>query len=128
MAHPSEDNSRYVCLQRGGSRQGNPRGGTETQSYYFNPTCREWLPACLHACVHILSHFSRVQLFETPMDCSPTSSSVHGILQARILERVAMPSCRRSSRHGDGTPVLCLLPWEAGSLPLASPGEPEAKG
>ena len=26
-----------------------------------------------------------------PMDCSPPSSSVHGILQARILEWVAMP-------------------------------------
>ena len=27
-----------------------------------------------------------------PMDCSPPGSSVHGILQARILEWVAMPS------------------------------------
>ena len=27
-----------------------------------------------------------------PMDCTPPSSSVHGILQARILEWVAMPS------------------------------------
>ena len=27
-----------------------------------------------------------------PMDCSPPGSSVHGILQARILECVAMPS------------------------------------
>ena len=26
------------------------------------------------------------------MDCSPPGSSVHGILQARILERVAIPS------------------------------------
>ena len=26
-----------------------------------------------------------------PVDCSPPSSSVHGILQARILERVAIP-------------------------------------
>ena len=26
-----------------------------------------------------------------PMDCSPPGSSVHGILQARILEWVAMP-------------------------------------
>ena len=26
------------------------------------------------------------------MDCSPRGSSVHGILQARILEEVAMPS------------------------------------
>ena len=32
-----------------------------------------------------------------PMDCSPPGSSVHGILQARILEWVAMPSSRGSS-------------------------------
>ena len=29
---------------------------------------------------------SRVQLFVTPMDCSPPGSSAHGIFQARILE------------------------------------------
>jgi len=28
------------------------------------------------------------------MDCSPPGSSVHGILQAKILEWVAMPSSR----------------------------------
>ena len=32
-----------------------------------------------------------------PMDCSPPSSSVHGIFQARILEWVAMPSFKGSS-------------------------------
>ena len=32
-----------------------------------------------------------------PMDCSPLGSSVHGILQARILEWVAIPSSRGSS-------------------------------
>ena len=32
-----------------------------------------------------------------PMDCSPPGSSVHGTLQARILEGVAMPSSRASS-------------------------------
>ena len=32
-----------------------------------------------------------------PMDCSLSNSSVQGILQARILEWVAMPSSRRSS-------------------------------
>ena len=32
-----------------------------------------------------------------PMNCSPPSSSVHGILQARILEWVPMPSSRGSS-------------------------------
>ena len=29
-----------------------------------------------------------------PMDYSPSGSSVHGILQARILEWIAMPSSR----------------------------------
>ena len=32
-----------------------------------------------------------------PMDCSPSSSSVHGILQARILEWVAIHFSRGSS-------------------------------
>ena len=32
-----------------------------------------------------------------PVDCSPPGSSVHGILQARILEWVVMPSSRGSS-------------------------------
>ena len=31
-----------------------------------------------------------------PMDCSLPASSVHGILEARILEWIAMPSCRGS--------------------------------
>ena len=36
-----------------------------------------------------------------PMDCSPPGSSVHGILQARILEWLAMPSSRGSSPPRD---------------------------
>ena len=39
------------------------------------------------------------------MDCSPPGSSVHGILQARILEWVAMPSSRGSSQSRDRTQV-----------------------
>ena len=39
------------------------------------------------------------------MDCSPPGSSVHGILQARILEWVAMSSCRGSSWPRDRTQV-----------------------
>ena len=45
----------------------------------------------------MLSHFSHVQLCD-PMDCSPPGSSVHGILQARILEWVAVSFSRGSSR------------------------------
>ena len=40
-----------------------------------------------------------------PMDCSPPGSSVHGFLQAGILEWVAMPSSRGSSRLRDQTHV-----------------------
>ena len=36
-----------------------------------------------------------------PMDCSPPGSSVLGILQARILVWVAMPSSGRSSQRSD---------------------------
>ena len=41
-----------------------------------------------------------------PMDCSPPCSSVHGILQARILEWVAMPFFRGSSQSRNRTQVL----------------------
>ena len=43
------------------------------------------------------------------MDCGPPGSSVHGILQARILEWVAVPSSRGSSRPRDGTRVSSAL-------------------
>ena len=39
------------------------------------------------------------------MDCSPPGSSVHGILQARILEWVAMSSSRGSSQPRDRAQV-----------------------
>ena len=42
-----------------------------------------------------------------PMDCSLRGSSVHGILQARILEWVAMPSSRGSSSPRDRTLSSC---------------------
>ena len=51
-----------------------------------------------HACM--LSHFSHVQLCH-PMGYHPPGSSVHGILSVRILEWVAMPSCRASSQPRD---------------------------
>ena len=38
-----------------------------------------------------------------PVDCSPPGSSVHGILQARILEWVAVPSSRGSSQPRNQT-------------------------
>ena len=40
----------------------------------------------------MLNHFSLT--LSNPMDCSPSGSSVHGILQPRTLECAAMPSSR----------------------------------
>ena len=44
-----------------------------------------------------------------PVDCSPPASSVHGILQARILEWVAVPSSRGSSPCRDQTRVSYIF-------------------
>ena len=42
------------------------------------------------------------------MDCSPPDSSVHGILQERILEWVAISSSRGSSQPRDQSQVSCI--------------------
>ena len=42
-----------------------------------------------------------------PTDCSPLGSSVHGILQARILQWVAVSFSRGSSQLRDRTWVSC---------------------
>ena len=87
---------------------------------FFLPICHTfyWLPvthklttgvlfrsSIWTAC--ILSRFSHVQVLVTLMDCSPPGSSVHGILQARILECVSMPPSRGSSHPRDWTHVSC---------------------
>ena len=43
-----------------------------------------------------------------PLDCSPPGSSFHEILQARILQWVAMPSSRGSCRPKDWTCISCI--------------------
>ena len=49
---------------------------------------------------------SLVSDFCNPMDYNPPGSSAHGILQARILEWVAIPFSRGSSRPRDQTQVF----------------------
>ena len=56
-----------------------------------------------------------------PMDCSPPGSSVHGILQARRLEWVAMPSSRGSLWSRDQTHISCTA---GGSSPSKAQGKP----
>ena len=77
---------------------------------------------CVCVCVHTCTSAQSLQQCLTlcdPMDFSPPGSSVHGILQARILEWVAMPSLQGIISTQGSTPgLLSLLHWQAGSLPL----------
>ena len=61
------------------------------QILYFVFVCAKLLQSCLPLC--------------KSMDCSLPGSSVHDILQERILECVVMPSSNRSSQPRDQTHV-----------------------
>ena len=78
-----------------------------------------WIKSQLDHSMHAKSLQSCLTLCD-PMDCGPPGSSVYGILQARILEWVAMSSSRGSSRPRDRTCLLGLLHWQMGSLPLCA--------
>ena len=98
--------------------------------------CRKSLPTLqflltsssrLQSCC-VRMHAKSLQLCLTlcdPMDRSPPGSSVHGILQARRVEWVAMPASRGSSQPRDRTHIsLCFLHWQVGSLLLGHMGSP----
>ena len=71
---------------------------------------------CVSSCVRLCD----------PMACSPPGSSIHGILQARILEWVAMPSFMGSSQPRDQTQGSLMFPTLAGRfLPLVPSGKPQ---
>ena len=57
--------------------------------------------------VVVIQSLSHVQLFCDSMDCSLPGSSVHGILQARILKKVAISFSRGSSQPRDWTLISC---------------------
>ena len=59
-----------------------------------------------------------------PRYCSLPGSSVHGILQARILEWVAISSSRGSSRLRDWTQVTCTSCTGRQILCTVLPGKP----
>ena len=81
----------------------------ESYNQTWNPDT--WMPWCVRACVRATLLPSCLTLGNSVVGSSP-GSSVHGILQIRILEWVAMPSSKRSSQPRDWTHVsLCLLPW-----------------
>ena len=69
----------------------------------------------------MLSHLSWVRLCN-PVDCSPPGSSVHGILQAKILEWVAISFSRGSFWPRDWTHNYCkYCALQADTLPSEPP-------
>ena len=71
--------------------------------------CAKLLQSCLTLC--------------DPRDSSPLGPSVHGILQARILEWVAMPSSRECSQPRDKTCISSPRPEGGPSKPQQTPGD-----
>ena len=77
----------------------------------------------MRACTH-------AQLCPTlcyPMDCSPWGSSVHGTLQARLLEWVAISSSRGSSWPRDGSGISCVSCIVGEFFAAEPPGKPHSK-
>ena len=82
------------------------QGSNQSVNYKAGCVCAGSLQSCLTLC--------------SPMDSSPPGSSVHGISQARTLEWAAISSSRGAPDPGMQPASLCLLHWQADSLPLAS--------
>ena len=83
----------------------------------FLPSCcahSHWLSQACYSCPALLCMCWCAQSLQSclslcnPMDCSPPGSSVYGILQARILEWVAISSSGGSSWPKDWTRVSCV--------------------
>ena len=79
---------------------------------------------CVCVCMHSVTQPSPTLCI--PMNCSPPGSSVHGILQARILEWVAIFYSRGSFQPRDKTRVSCigiriLHHWTTWEAPLTPP-------
>ena len=91
--------------------------GAEARFSPLSPPCRE---AVVQYTAHTAVHRSSGRMHQfslithscltlcDPMDCSLPGSSVYGILQARILEWVAISFFRGSSRPRDRTQVSCI--------------------
>ena len=63
---------------------------------------------CVCVCVCVCLVAQSCPALCDPMDCSPPGSSAHGILQARILEWVAISFSKGSSQTKDRTRISSL--------------------
>ena len=63
---------------------------------------------CTNICVCVCVCTHAVMSVCSPIDCSPSGFSVHGIFQARILKYVAISYSRGSSWPGDWIHITCI--------------------
>ena len=99
----------YTRNRRGGQDKGTAtNSGTEKT---LSPQTQWLWPLLiwLHNQSESESHSIMSDSLRPIMDCSPPGSSVHGILQARILEWVAMSSSRGFSQPRDRTQVSHIV-------------------
>ena len=92
----------YLCspqLEKANAKQG--RSSTAINNKQKDHLKK--IKKCVCVC-YLLSHVWLCNL----MDCSPSGSSVHGLLQGRILEWIAIPFSRGSSQPRDWTSVSCI--------------------
>ena len=96
-----------LCTQSKGLRTREPMAlsSSARQENTNVPSQADEVPP--HSCMSAQSLQSCLTLWN-PMNCSPPGSSVHGILQARILEWAAIPSSKGSSQPRDWTHVSCI--------------------
>ena len=90
----------YSCLER-------PMNSTKEQTYITPENEPPRSEDIQYATGEVLVAQSCLTVCD-PMDCSPPDSSVHGILQARLLKWVATSSSRGSSWSRDQTQVSSI--------------------
>ena len=121
------------CPKKAGNRKAE-RGPSPTVLHPEMAATKEWVGLCpSQNCGHVNTERSCFFIFycgkiwvvvvwslqSRPslcdrMDCSPPGSSVHGVLQVRMLEWVAVPSSRGSARPRNGTRISyasCIGRW-----------------
>ena len=92
--------------------------------------CHLWCsyPPChrsrLQTCVHLLSHFSCVQLFVTLWTVALQAPLSMGFSRQEFWSGLPYPPGDLPDRRSN-LRLLCLLHWQADSLPLAPPRKPQ---
>ena len=74
----------------------------------FKNECQNSVCVCVCVYVCVCAVAQLYLAVSHPMDCSPPDSSIHGVLQVRTLEWVAIFFYRGSSRPRDQTQVSCI--------------------